>query len=293
MSDTAAPSTSAPPVAGYRSPLSPDFIMIGAVPENGLRDVRARLLGARIDTRALASDVGIRPAAAAAGLSFVFRYGVAVTFGPDAQAPDALDRALRVHVIDPTNVHSGAQEYEVADLAFRSGGQSGGQDSIGPGGHILLVDASPERLLLVATVLARSVVLARDEVLVSEAFHQIDPLVSELRQNGRSRLPIREAMKLVGNVLAARHRMVGTVQVDERPDLLWDHPGLDRLYARLEAEYELKERADVLDRKFASLGDFTEVLLDIVQGIRSVRLEVAIVALFALEIVLTLYSMLH
>jgi len=289
MSDTASRPAHAPPLAGNRSPLSPDFVMIGAAPAGGLLDVRARLLGARIDTRALAADVGIRQVASAAGLNFVFRYGVAVTFGPDANAPDALDRALRMHVIDPTDALAGAQEYEVADLAIRPGGQ----DGIGPGGQILLADASPERLLLVATVLARSVVLARDEVLVSEAFHQIDPLVSELRQNGRSRLPIREAMKLVGNVLAARHRMVGTVQVDERPDLLWDHPGLDRLYARLEAEYELKERADVLDRKFASLGDFTEVLLDIVQGIRSFRLEVAVLALFALEIVLTLYSMLR
>lgn len=259
--------------------------MIGAVPESGLLDVRARLLGARVDTRTLADDAAIRPVAVAAGLSFVFRYGVAVTFGPDTQAPDALDRALRIHVADPTEV----QEYEVADLAIRSSGE----DRIGPGGQIVLTDASPERLLLVATVLARSVVLARDEELVSETFHQIDPMVSELRQNGRSRLPIKEAMKLVGDVIAARHRMVGTVQVDERPDLLWDHPGLDRLYARLEAEYELKERAEVLDRKFASLGDFTEVLLDIVQGIRAFRLEVAVLALFGVEIVLTIYSMAH
>lgn len=276
---------SAAPTAPYRAPLTPDFVLLGLVPENGLLDVRARLLGARIDTRALAGDAAIQQIATVAGLSFVFRYGVAVTFGPDEHAPDALDRALRVHVVDPTE----AQEYEIAEMAIRAGGE----DRIGPGGQILLTDASPERLLLVATVLARSVVLARDEVLVSEAFHQIDPLVSDLRQNGRSRLPIREAMKLVGNVLAARHRMMGTVQVDERPDLLWDHPGLDRLYARLEAEYELKERAEVLDRKFASLGDFTEVLLDIVQGIRSFRLEVAVLALFALEIVLTLYSMIH
>ena len=46
-------------------------------------------------------------------------------------------------------------------------------------------------------------------------------------------------------------------------------PALDRLYARLEAEYELKERAEVLERKFGALGDFTEVLLDIVQDKRA------------------------
>ena len=98
-------------------------------------------------------------------------------------------------------------------------------------------------------------------------------------------------MRLVGNVLAARHRLTGTAQVDERPDLLWEHPELDRLYVRLEAEYELTERAEVLTRKFGALGDFTEVLLDIVQDKRAFRVEIAIIALIAFEILLTLFNM--
>ena len=120
---------------------------------------------------------------------------------------------------------------------------------------------------------------------------RISPLVNDLQENGRARLPIRRVMKLVGNVLAARHRVMGMAQVDERPDILWDHPELDHLYVRLEAEYELKERAEVLERKFVALGDSAEVLLDIVQDIRAFRLEVAIIALIALEIVLTLSDM--
>jgi uncharacterized Rmd1/YagE family protein len=96
---------------------------------------------------------------------------------------------------------------------------------------------------------------------------------------------------LIGDVLAARHRVMGTVQVDERPDVLWDHPGLDRLYARLEAEYELNERSEVLERKFGALGDFTDALLDIVQEKRAFRLEAAIIALIAFEIMLSILKM--
>jgi uncharacterized Rmd1/YagE family protein len=256
--------------------------MIGALPAGGPGHVLARLLGAMINTRELARNSTLCQVAATAGLTFVFRYGVAVTFSETSLAP-ALDEALQDHVLEPTS----EQEYEAATLVI----QTGADDRIEPDGQIVLSDASDERLLLVATVLARSVVLARNEILVSTAFDRADPLVSELREKGRARLPINDVMKLVGNVLAARHRVMAMVQVDERPDLLWDHPSLDRLYVRLEKEYELRERAEVLERKFGALGDFAEVLLDIVQDKRSFRLEAAIIALIAFEILLNLFGM--
>jgi uncharacterized Rmd1/YagE family protein len=261
----------------------PDSIKIGVRPVAGPVEVLARLLGAAINTRELARDATLDQVAAASGLTFVFRYGVAVTFSGNPLSAD-LDAALRKHVLEPAS----ELESEAAALEVRSGEE----DRISRDGRIILSDASEERLLLVATVLARSVVLARDEVLASEAFERVDPLVLELRENGRVRFPIRGVMKLVGNVLAARHRIMGAVEVGERPDLLWDHPGLDRLYARLETEYELKERGEVLDRKFGALGDFAEVLLDIAQDKRSFRLEAAIIALIAFEIVLALIELL-
>jgi uncharacterized Rmd1/YagE family protein len=256
--------------------------MIGVHPAAGPCKVRARLLGAMINTRELAQDGTVGQLSTAAGLTFVFRYGVAVSFSEDPVNLD-LDAALMRYVLEPAI----EQESESASLVIRPGLD----DRIAPDGQLLLSDASDERLLLVATVLAHSVVLARDEILVSAAFDGIDPLVSELREDGRVSIPIRNVMKLVGNVLAARHRVMGTVQVGERPDLLWDNPDLDRLYARLETEYELREREEVLERKYGALGDFAEVLLDIVQDKRSFRLEAAVIALIAFEIVLSLIDM--
>ncbi len=86
----------------------------------------------------------------------------------------------------------------------------------------------------------------------------------------------------------ARHRMVGRAQVTERPDLLWDHPSLGRLWVRLEAEYELDDRSHALAEKLDLIGDTAETLLDLVQNRRTMRVEYAIVALIAFEIALSL-----
>ena len=67
-------------------------------------------------------------------------------------------------------------------------------------------------------------------------------------------------LKHIGNALSVRHRVAGPVEVSEKPDILWDKPQLERLYARLEDEYELKERAESLNRKLAVVAETAQVL---------------------------------
>jgi uncharacterized Rmd1/YagE family protein len=81
------------------------------------------------------------------------------------------------------------------------------------------------------------------------------------------------------------------VAVGEKPDLLWDRPDLERLYARLETEYELDERAEVLNRKLGLIGQTARLMTDLIDTERSLRLEWAIVILIVAEIGLTLYQM--
>ena len=63
----------------------------------------------------------------------------------------------------------------------------------------------------------------------------------------------------------------------EKPDALWDRPDLERLYARLEDEYELKERVDALNRKLAVVAETANTLADIIDTRRSLRLEIIVV----------------
>jgi len=92
----------------------------------------------------------------------------------------------------------------------------------------------------------------------------------------------------IGRVLLTKHRMVGRVEVEEKPDVLWDHPELERLYARLEDEYELAERSRGMERKLALISETVGAVLELVQDQRSVRLEWYIIGLIAIEIMLSL-----
>lgn len=249
------------------------------------REMRALLIGGRIDTRNLAGFTEAERLGTTGGDSgavFVFRFGAVVFFGASAEMQDQLLADLRARIIDPV----GTIETETALIEPAAGGE----ELVYGDGRILLREKSAERLLLCAIVLARSVVLARDEAQIAEAFERIDPLLQTMRTHGRAGTPIRQVMRHIGDVLSVRHRLIGRVQVGEKPDLLWDHPDLERLYARLETEFELDERALIIDRKLDAIGDAADVLLDLVQEKRSVRLELAIIALIAFEIALTLYE---
>lgn len=85
--------------------------------------------------------------------------------------------------------------------------------------------------------------------------------------------------------------MVGRVEVAEKPDLLWDHPQLERVYARLLDEYELSERHRALGRKLELISRTAETVLELLQNRRSLRVEWYIVILIVVEILLTLYEM--
>jgi uncharacterized Rmd1/YagE family protein len=87
-----------------------------------------------------------------------------------------------------------------------------------------------------------------------------------------------------------RHRLSGRVAVAEDPDLLWDHPDLNRLYARLKEEYELKDRADGLARKLDVIGETAQTLTDIMDTAHSQRLELMIVLLIVFEIGITFFQ---
>ncbi len=78
----------------------------------------------------------------------------------------------------------------------------------------------------------------------------------------------------------------------EKPDILWDRPDLERLYARLEDEYELIERAETLDRKLAFISASASALVDLEDSERSLRLELVVVFLILGELALALVQLL-
>ncbi len=152
-------------------------------------------------------------------------------------------------------------------------------------------DLSPPRLIVIADTLAKNVALSRDEREVSKVFEVIEPVAAELARSGRSPGNRRQMLRTIGQALLVEHRISGRVEVEEKPDVLWDHPQLERLYARLIDEYELKERAAALSRKLRVIEETTHALTDLIDTERSVRLELTIVLLIVVEILVTFYDL--
>lgn len=252
-----------------------------------LLTARAVVLGERIDTAGLER----RDALSTAPLSFrvgrglvvVFRYGVTVLIGLDPIAEDEVLRGIRPRVHGQLVL----QEEETIRLAAGDDQDEGVQSD----GVVRIGALSPDKLLVVADAVAKSAALASDERQVAQVFDTIEPWARFLAERGRSPSGRRAMVRLIGSALLVQHRVAERVAVREKPDILWDRPDLERLYARLEDEYELVERAETLGRKLDLIGDTVTVMTDLIDTERSLRLEAIVVGLILLEVALTLYQM--
>jgi uncharacterized Rmd1/YagE family protein len=250
---------------------------------------RALLLGDRIETAAFErSDViATAPLAfrvGASGFAVLFRYGCVVLIGLSPIEEDEVLRGILPRVIGP----AAKFEDEAATIEI----SPDRDDQVELGGPISVKDLSPARLLVIADVLAKNIGLVRDEREVNKVLERIEPFASRLATTGRAPFNRRNMLRLIGQTLLVHHRMSGRVAIEEKPDVLWDRADLERLYARLEDEYELKERATALRHKLDVIEETTRALTDIIDTERSARLEILIAVLIVVEIMIAFYDLL-
>jgi len=250
---------------------------------------RALLIGDRIDTAGLERSDVLSTAPLSfrvgeAGVATLFRYGVVVLTGLSPLEEDDVLRSIRARLAGEFNIRE--EETAVIELSPER------EDQIPAGGPIQVKEISPERLIVISEALAKSVVLANDEREVAAVFDKTEPLARQLALTGETPAGRRTILRHIGNALLVQHRVSGRVAVADKPDAVWDRPDLERLYARLQEEYELRERADALTRKLKVISDTAEVLTDMIDTRRSLRLEFIIVVLIVFEVVLSLFQLL-
>lgn len=246
------------------------------------------MIGERIDVRAFGSSDRLAAApllvrAGAGRAAAVLRYGAIVLFNMDTNDEAAFLEAVRPYVNEPYS----EPDIERVTIAIVPGSDG----TVNADGTIALAAATVERMQIVATVLAKSVVLGFYERGLASAFDRIEPLAASLKRHGMIGAPGRELLREIGDALLMHHKTVGRVELAEKPDLLWDHPELERLYARLQDEYELTERARAVARKLDLISHTATVALDVLQTQRLLRVEWYIVILIVIEILLTLYDL--
>jgi uncharacterized Rmd1/YagE family protein len=215
------------------------------------------------------------------GVAILYRYGAVVFF-------DVNPVVEQRFIADMIPLVSHAYENpETEEVSIRIAETD--RESI-ENGIVIVNDASSERLEAIAAALGKSVALAQYETDIAASFLQIEPFALKLERTGRGGRNMRQVLRHIGRALLNEHKMVARVEVVDRPELIWDHPELKQFYLRLEDEFELRERAAILDRKLDLISRTANTVLELLQKKRSVRVEWYIVALIVLEIALSIYA---
>lgn len=248
---------------------------------------RALLLGERIDLRALeATDrLASNPLAVTVqggGVTVLFRYGVVVLFDVAPLEETTFLSTMANFVAKPFPT---PETEEVALMVSQED-----RDTM-QGATVYIPTLDIQRLQIIADILAKSVVLSLYEFKASQNFDRVEPLAVALGEDGRVKQSAKTLLKHIGNTLLSEHTMVGRVEVNEKPELIWELPELEKLYLRLEDEFELSERHLALERKLGLISRTAETLLEVLQNKHSLRVEWYIVILIVVEIMLTLYDL--
>lgn len=249
--------------------------------------IRALQLGERIDLKGLEREdafsknpLGFRTAGG--GTVVLFKTGAAVFAGMTPPEEDALIASLMPRVEAPM----GERETETAQIVIRPDAD----DLLSGSGAIQLRAFDPDRLLLVAEALATSVAMATDERRIARAFDRIGPVAQSLSQRRLPPGPRSALLEQIGEALAIQQRLAGRVDLDDKPDVLWDHPEHERLWTKLVDEYDLPARGRAIGRKLEVIRETADTITDLMATRTSHRLEWYIIALIAFEIVLGLYD---
>ncbi|HIK56519.1 MAG TPA: RMD1 family protein [Synechococcales cyanobacterium M55_K2018_004] len=248
--------------------------------------VRALFLGERLDLKALETTETLAKqplvvAAGECGCAVLFKYGAVVLFGLGPVEEASFLTYLKPLVIEPFD----SPETEDATLKLDPAGAWQAEN-----GLVRLQDFSIESVQIVADVLAKSVVLAQYEKGTAGVFDQIEPFAEGLQRTTKNERWGKELLRQLGTTLTIRHKIVGRVEIIDKPELLWDAPMLERLYLRLENEYEIRERHQTLERKLYLISSTAETVLDLLQHNSTLRVEWYVVILIVVEILLSFYS---
>jgi uncharacterized Rmd1/YagE family protein len=179
-------------------------------------------------------------------------------------------------------VHLTPPEEERIEIALRADQEEG----LPAHGALQIRELTAAHVLVLADILAKSVALARYEKEIASVFDTIEPAAGTLAVSGRIPRNRRALLQLIGSALLAQHRVSGRIAFAEKPEILWDHPELERFYARLEDEYEIVERGTLLNGKMSVLSSAAQTFTDMMDTARSARLELLIVVLIVAELVI-------
>ncbi len=218
--------------------------------------------------------------AAAGGSVFLYSFGVVVFF--DVGQAGREGELLRLR-----RAPSGMRDAQVISEEFTVRETDVSRPDVADGA--LVVDTlTAERAAMVALTVAQSAAMEYYERIVDQMFGDTDVFVQRLEKSGNISVFTAKLQRFVGAAISTRNEVISVLHLLDKPDVVWDDAGAERIYEELQAEFDLVDRYQALELKLRSVQDALSLLTDVARDRRLVFLEASVIALILLEIVLNL-----
>lgn len=152
--------------------------------------------------------------------------------------------------------------------------------------NIFLPDDSLEVKLSISHAIAQSLRLSHieDDVLRLMKTNRQIPL--DLASTGKVKKSKKEISKLQGELYLKKTKISFEYSILDKPEFFWLYPEFDGFYSKTIDYLELKQRIEILSKKFQTIDEILSILSNELNHRHSSRLEWIIILLILIEIVI-------
>lgn len=150
---------------------------------------------------------------------------------------------------------------------------------------VVLPEWNIEMLYIVALVMAQSGSLELIERDVESVLNNSQQLSSSLRSNSWFKFRRKDLLNILADILETRHAIVGQLRLFSEPESTWTNESCDKLYRNLFEHFDIKDRANLVEKTLAISADTGELQLELLHTWRAELMELVIIGLILFEVV--------
>lgn len=146
-----------------------------------------------------------------------------------------------------------------------------------------------DSIKIASVLLAQSTALEYYEILIENLLEKTGKYSRRLEKEGEYLEKSEELLKFIGLCMTTRQDIIANLYIVDSPDEVWENNDLERLFTDLKAILDIDVRYRALEHKIEIIQDGIEIIVDLMKSRRSTQLELAIIALFALDIIISIF----
>lgn len=208
---------------------------------------------------------------------FVYRFGSIIFFN--------VEPARQTAIVERIKMYTGHRPEMLTSEEFAVELSPGAKNEVGFE-RAVLDRLTPERIELLAFILAQSTALEYFEIKVDELVRRAGEYGRALKEKGRLAGSASEVKRFIGQCISAKQELVTSLYLLDKPDEIWNDEQLDALYRDAVEMFELRDRYKTLDYKLRMIQENLELLSELLQHRHANALEIAIIVLITVEVIL-------